>query len=129
MAVKQYPSYKSSGVEWIGEVPGHWSIKRLKYVATAMPSSIDKKSKDGEQPVRLCNYTDVYKNEFITDDINFMDATASVEQIEKFGLNQGDVLATKDSEDPKDIAIPAVVRQTLPGVSNSVFSNIRESLK
>ena len=25
-----YPAYKPSGVEWLGDVPGHWGVKRLK---------------------------------------------------------------------------------------------------
>ncbi len=29
-----YPKYKPSGVEWLGEVPEHWEVKRLKYSAT-----------------------------------------------------------------------------------------------
>ena len=31
--MKRYPKYKKSGVEWIGEIPGHLEVKRLKYVA------------------------------------------------------------------------------------------------
>ncbi len=27
---KPYPAYKDSGVEWLGEIPGHWEAKRLK---------------------------------------------------------------------------------------------------
>ena len=27
-----YPAYKPSGVEWLGEVPEHWEVKRLKWV-------------------------------------------------------------------------------------------------
>ena len=27
-----YPSYKDSGVEWLGEVPEHWELRRLKWV-------------------------------------------------------------------------------------------------
>jgi type I restriction enzyme S subunit len=38
-----------------------------------------------------------------------MKATASLAQIKKFGLKAGDVMITKDSEDPTDIAIPSVV--------------------
>ena len=30
----QYPSYKSYGVEWLGDVPSHWNVKRLKYVVS-----------------------------------------------------------------------------------------------
>jgi type I restriction enzyme S subunit len=28
-----YPKYKPSGVDWIGDIPEHWELKRLKYVA------------------------------------------------------------------------------------------------
>jgi type I restriction enzyme S subunit len=30
---RPYPQYKDSGVEWLGRIPGHWHVKRLKYVA------------------------------------------------------------------------------------------------
>lgn len=26
--MKQYDSYKDSGVEWIGEVPSHWEVRK-----------------------------------------------------------------------------------------------------
>ncbi len=29
---RPYPSYKDSGVEWLGEVPAHWEVRRLKGV-------------------------------------------------------------------------------------------------
>jgi len=29
-----YPKYKASGVEWLGNVPEHWEVKRLKYCAS-----------------------------------------------------------------------------------------------
>lgn len=31
--LKKYPKYKPSGVEWIGEIPEHWDVKKLKYEA------------------------------------------------------------------------------------------------
>ena len=36
--LKPYPSYKPSGVEWLGEVPAHWEVRRLKWVASLNPS-------------------------------------------------------------------------------------------
>ena len=30
---RPYPSYKDSGVEWLGQIPAHWSVKRLKFAA------------------------------------------------------------------------------------------------
>ena len=29
-----YPAYKDSGVEWLGEIPAHWRLKRLKYFSS-----------------------------------------------------------------------------------------------
>lgn len=31
MSFSRYPKYKDSGVEWLGEVPGHWVVKRIGY--------------------------------------------------------------------------------------------------
>src|SRR5690606_6773021 len=114
--MKRYDAYKDSGIEWIGEIPTHWEVKRLKYIAEARPSNIDKKSKEGETEVFLCNYLDVYNNDFITAELPFMRSTASFTQIEKFSLREGDVIATKDSESPDDIGIAALVKQDLGNV-------------
>lgn len=31
--MKRYPHYKDSGVAWLGEVPQHWEVKRVKFMA------------------------------------------------------------------------------------------------
>ena len=31
--LQPYPSYKPSGIEWLGNVPSHWKVRRLKQVA------------------------------------------------------------------------------------------------
>ena len=108
---RPYSSYKDSGVEWLGEVPEHWEVRRLRTVAGMRVSNVDKHTKEGELPVRLCNYVDVYKNDRITQEISFMKATASQDEIERFRLKQGDVLITKDSEAWDDIGVPALVTE------------------
>jgi type I restriction enzyme S subunit len=113
---RPYAEYKDSGLEWLGEIPAHWEVKRLKNLATVQLSNVDKKSVEGQQEVRLCNYTDVYYHEHITGDMEFMAATATPEQVRRFSLRAGDVLITKDSESWTDIAVPAVVAHDLPGV-------------
>lgn len=113
---KPYPAYKDSGVEWLGKIPAHWEVRRLKTFTDVQLSNVDKKSVDGEEPVRLCNYVDVYYNERITADMDFMPATATPDQIRRFSLRRGDVLITKDSESWTDIAVAAVVEEDLPGV-------------
>ena len=111
-----YPEYRDSGVEWLGEIPAHWEVSRLKECAAVHLSNVDKKSREGESRVRLCNYVDVYYHERIARDIAFMEATATLDQIRRFSLREGDVLITKDSETWTDIAVPALVNEDLPGV-------------
>ncbi|SRR6266480_1761591 len=36
---KPYPAYKDSAVEWLGEIPAHWEVKRLKFVAARNPAA------------------------------------------------------------------------------------------
>ena len=72
-----YPAYKLSGVPWLGDVPAHWGVRRLRTVADMLVSNVDKHTKEAEYPVRLCNYVDVYKNDRITQAMPFMSATAS----------------------------------------------------
>lgn len=107
---------KDSGVEWIGEIPEHWGVEKIKNLSQVKPSNVDKKTKDNEPPVLLCNYTDVYNNEFITMDLDFMKATATYDQIKKLSLNVGDIIITKDSESADDIAVPAIVTEKLENV-------------
>ena len=113
---KPYPKYKDSGVEWLGEIPEHWEVRRLRTLASVALSNVDKKSVEGQEPVQLCNYVDVYYNEHITNAVDFMPATATHEQVKRFALRIGDVLVTKDSESWTDIAVPSVVTEELNGV-------------
>jgi type I restriction enzyme, S subunit len=86
-----------------------WQSFQLDELADIRVSNVDKKSQQGERSVRLCNYMDVYSNDYITSSLEFMEATASAAECEKFKVEQGDVLITKDSETPDDIGIPSVV--------------------
>ena len=112
--LKPYPAYKDAGVAQLGKVPEHWQVRRQRNVLRMLVSTIDKHTLEGELPVRLCNYVDVYKNERITGSIPFMRATAAQEEIMRFRLQSGDVLITKDSESWNDIGVPALVEYSAP---------------
>lgn len=38
MSFQKYPEYKDSGVEWLGDVPAHWEMKKLKHLVTCLDS-------------------------------------------------------------------------------------------
>lgn len=102
--------------EAVDETNKKWLNKKLKYVSEIKFSNVDKHTIEDEIPVRLCNYVDVYKNDYITNDLAFMNATATEKEIEKFTVLKGDVIITKDSEEATDIAVPTFVKEDLENV-------------
>lgn len=100
----------------LGDIPEHWKVRRLKFLADVRFSTVDKHFHKDEKKVRLCNYVDVYKHEYITNDFDFMIATATEAEIKRFTVEKGDVIITKDSETAADIAIPALVVEDLENV-------------
>ena len=107
---------KESGVEWIGEIPRDWEIKKLKHISDVRPSNVDKHIYENEIQVRLCNYTDVYYNETINSNSNLKKGSCNENEYEKFKLEKGDVIITKDSETPDDIGVPVYIEETLENV-------------
>jgi type I restriction enzyme S subunit len=105
---------KPSGVEWLGDVPEHWEVRRLRNCVKLIVSNVDKHTIEGEVSIRLCNYVDVYKNDTITEQIPFMRATATEDEVNRFRLSVGDVVITKDSEMWNDIGVPALVAHEAP---------------
>jgi hypothetical protein len=96
-----------------------WScfdVMATKRIAFIQSSNVDKIVDAEELPIQLCNYVDVYYNDRITDKLAFSAGSATPREIEKFKLRPCDVVITKDSETPGDIAIPAFVDESAAGV-------------
>ena len=87
------------------------NLSRLSDIANIEISGVDKKSVDGETPVRLCNFVDVYRNWAITQNLlkSFMIASAKETEIAKCSIHKGQVAITKDSETRDDIGISAYI--------------------
>lgn len=94
----------------------YWLNRKLREVAEIRVSNVDKKTHSGELPVKLCNYMDVYSNEYVTSRIDFMEASATLAEIDRFGLKVGDVVITKDSETPDDIGISTIITEDIGGL-------------
>jgi len=91
------------------ELPLGWREELLGGVAAIRVSNVDKKSRAFEIPVKLCNYLDVYREQYLDSSHPYMVATATPAEVTRFGLRAGDVLVTKDSETPDDIGVAAVI--------------------
>lgn len=67
---KAYPEYKDSGVNWLGNIPNHWQVTRIKHVAELSPKKPDIKRN------LQCNFIPMEKlktNSIILDEIRLID--------------------------------------------------------
>lgn len=91
---------------------------KMSDIATIAMSNVDKKTKQEESQVKLCNFVDVYRNWAITKELvpTFMNASAKEQEIEKFTLHKGQVALTKDSETRDDIGIATYIADDMQNV-------------
>ena len=62
---ERYAAYRDSGVEWIGEIPEHWEVKRLKYIATCNDESLNENS-DPQYEIKYIDISSVNLSQGIT---------------------------------------------------------------
>ncbi len=73
--MKQYDTYKESGIEWIGEIPSHWEVKKLQFLAakekysfTGGPFGSDLKADEYTQEgVRIIQLQNIGVGRFLND--------------------------------------------------------------
>jgi type I restriction enzyme S subunit len=82
MKAKKYLKYKHSGVEWLGEMPEHWGIKKLKYCCQLITTKTAKR----EYPVALENI-ESWTGRFLETESEF--------EGEGIGFKQNDILFGK----------------------------------
>lgn len=108
-------TYKTKHTK-VGDIPKDWNLEKLRKNAIVLFSNVDKHVLENEIPVLLCNYQDVYYHDYILSSIPFSAGSAKPSEFHKFKLHKGDVIITKDSEDRKDIAVPAYVIEEIPNL-------------
>ncbi len=73
--MKKYNNYKPSGVEWLGEIPEHWEVKKLKFLGNIYAGINGKKgddfSKEYSEGIKsfipftnICNNFKIDKNQY-----------------------------------------------------------------
>ncbi|MBC3871527.1 restriction endonuclease subunit S [Undibacterium oligocarboniphilum] len=88
---------KDSGVEWIGEVPEHWSVCKLSYrYSVELGKMLDEKRITGEHLVPYLRNKDVRWDEINTADLPVMDICP--DEIERYTIKDGDLLVCEGGD-------------------------------
>ena len=98
---RQYPCYRSSGVEWLGHVPEHWETKRLHLVASINDETLSER----EDPLRPIAYVD----------IGSVDPTSGISEVEDMVFEDAPLRARRLVRDGDTIV--ATVRTYLRAIA------------
>lgn len=96
-----------------------WKEVELGEIGIFTGAGVDKKMNPEESRVRLLNFLDVYKRDFIYSSEIDCWSTASDAKISQCDIRKGDVFFTPSSETPYDIALSAVAMED---ITNAVYS-------
>jgi len=99
---------KDSGVEWIGAIPEHWQIKKIKHVAGDFMygTSVECNTlSSGTAVLRIPNIDELYVN---FDDLKFTQLSKS--ETENYSLKQNDILVIRTNGNPELVGKSALIR-------------------
>ena len=98
MKYKQYQKYKDSGIEWIGEVPEHWEVNKIKFNFGIKSGKTLQNSKKNENDLEVPYITagNVFWENVDVDDLSTMRATP--DEIKKYQVKNGDLLVCEGGE-------------------------------
>jgi type I restriction enzyme S subunit len=94
---------------------GDWEEAHLGDIGEISGAGVDKKIRPNETAVRLLNYMDVYKKDFLRASDALQRVTAQPDQIRRCTIKKGDIFFTPTSELRGDIANAAVALDEIPG--------------
>ena len=97
---------KDSGVEWIGMVPEHWDVIRLRYIGSCQ-NGISKGGESFGTGYPFVSYSDVYKNEILPYSVDGLVESNESEQ-DNFSVRLGDVFFTRTSETIEEVGLASV---------------------
>lgn len=86
---------KDSGVEWLGEVPGHWEVKRIKNIVSAIIDGPHFSPKYQESGYMFISARNIKVNQWSLDDAKFISESDYNQFNNRVKPEVGDVLLTK----------------------------------
>ncbi len=110
-------NFKDSGIEWLGEIPQHWEIVKLKYLGN-FQNGISINSEAFGVGYPFVSYGDVYNNISIPFNVKGLVNSTEIDR-KVYSVKQGDIFFTRTSETIDEIGISSVCLKT---IENAVFA-------
>jgi type I restriction enzyme S subunit len=87
---------KYSGIEWLGEIPEHWIVSKLKFLTSKIVDGAHFTPTYVENGVPFLRVTDIQTKEINLDKVKFIPEAEHIELIKRCNPEKGDVLLSKN---------------------------------
>jgi type I restriction enzyme S subunit len=108
---------KYSEIDWIGDIPAHWNIKRLRYLGNCQ-NGISQGADYFGSGYPFVNYGDIYKNIALPETVTGL-ANSTESDRDIYSVKKGDVFFTRTSETIEEIGFASTCLKT---IEDAVFS-------
>lgn len=127
MSFPRYPTYKDSGVEWLGQVPGHWSVESFKRQIERNDGGVWGDDPDGINDILVLRSTEqTADGDWKIDDPAFRKLSES--EINGSLLAEDDLLLTKSSGSSLHIGKTTLVTQEIAAM-RCCYSNFMQRIR
>ena len=110
---------KDSGIEWIGSIPEHWAVRKLRYLFSCQ-NGISKSGEYFGKGFPFVSYGDVYKNNIIPENVSQLCET-NEEERERYSVKKGDIFYTRTSETIEEIGLTSICYQDIKDATFAGF--------
>jgi type I restriction enzyme S subunit len=124
-----YPRYKDSGVEWLGTIPAHWEVKRLRSTVSSCQNGIWGDEPDGVQDIACVRVADFDRVSLTVDlsapTLRSIQAVAVVART----LHAGDLLLEKSGGgENQPVGAVVLYDHSIPAVCSNFVARITVAL-
>jgi type I restriction enzyme, S subunit len=124
--LKPYPTYKESGIEWLGEVPEGWGVRRLKYATEPLVNGIWGSDPEGMNDISCVRVADFDRDRLITKTPIPTLRAATVAERRRRLLRRGDLLLEKSGGgDLQPVGVVVEYASDIPAISSNFVARLR----
>jgi type I restriction enzyme S subunit len=110
---------KDSGIDWLGQIPTHWEVKRLRFVGRSQ-NGINIGGEFFGTGYPFVSYSDVYKNFSLPTSVTGLVESSEEDRL-RYSVRRGDILFTRTSETIEEIGFSAVCLQNIEDATFAGF--------
>ena len=115
--INSHVKLKPSGIDWLGDIPEHWGVKKLKYIGRCQ-NGISQGADYFGSGYPFVSYGDVYNNIMLPFAVEGL-AKSTDEDKFAYSVKEGDVFFTRTSETIEEIGFTSTCIKT---IDNATFS-------